>query len=1089
MANFINILVGTQRGLARSSIDEYNYESMVLAVGGRVNKITRSVCLLPQLFDGQIIVIQSDMVGGTKVYAPYGSLIDGEQFYSVPYGETITFQGKGENFTVPLILKDLSLSPALATQGSMYSGTIGNKTPGSTITASSSDGTLLTVVGTNVTGTFGSTGSPTIILTETLAGASNTPHNSSFSFTVQPAVAVQGQMIAVEFIGGPVLTDSGASPNLNGACARIKFKGMGRRNPYPLTPLIDPICDPSSLTITVNDPGYDSSLNPTTRTRIVKGTLPLKNPFPNDWASIGSSVPAKSFCSNNNIAYYTDLGGTKGVTTPVHTTIGQTVSDGGVLWTCLNSNAGNAGFNGYVEVLDGADVWVYVMLDMPVYQGTSIVSASIGAGAYQANGVSSIASSGASITNNSLLQYEPIQITRGNIAHELSTGSVSVEDVCVHAWGCIMGFGQQIAGVKYTAWDFARTTPSPTVSVTAPTLSTQYTTSSPGAKAVECYAATINTSSMLAGNSFYEAEYYPWLGTAFRTRFDGEGADWQASKTFTYAGQLCRNGANFYVVTTPGTTASSGGPTGTGTAISDGTVVWNYFGNDSTKQNSRNIQARHHFYNDPLSVYKTGYCFVDPSGTAAGVAGIYATEAAAQAAKGTPANCYATVQLAAAALVTYNNTAGGGLTTHNDCGNGHIYSTGTVTGMGASMQSLAIPAVNLYLIADPTSPPQSVVFANGANKACSKRFVLDGFVYTGSGTSTATVGLDPASDGVTTTLQPVSEIVVRNCTLNQFDAGTPFVFRAGVTWYQNTTFTGGIAINSENTRAHTALLAGCSAGVAGATAFNNGSTATIGCTLKGATVARTCRNGGALPPMFAMNIDSDMLGLASNVGTCLLNWVPDGTTYVAPVLGTAVSGNFFKVVNYGNDKSYQLYADGASTGCVNVVINYNTCTGGRANGPYNDSDNNYKTQWYESHNISLTNNIVYDSTSHSGFPLNRLKCQDYWGVYRVGHTYNCNFMGPEQQTGAPLLPNLYSGLRAGIGSKFGVIGVLANVKAQFVNDTSATGTTPSDSIFGNYHPAVGAEALNMAIVQGRKYDHAGVVRLTNGTGAVGAWER
>lgn len=36
------------------------------------------------------------------------------------------------------------------------------------------------------------------------------------------------------------------------------------------------------------------------------------------------------------------------------------------------------------------------------------------------------------------------------------------------------------------------------------------------------------------------------------------------------------NGANVYVVTTAGTSAGSGGPTGTGTGIADGTVVWSY---------------------------------------------------------------------------------------------------------------------------------------------------------------------------------------------------------------------------------------------------------------------------------------------------------------------------------------------------------------------------------------------------------------------------------------------------------------------------------------------------------------------------------
>lgn len=42
------------------------------------------------------------------------------------------------------------------------------------------------------------------------------------------------------------------------------------------------------------------------------------------------------------------------------------------------------------------------------------------------------------------------------------------------------------------------------------------------------------------------------------------------------AGQLNVNGGNTYQCTTAGTTAASGGPTGTGTGITDGTAVWQY---------------------------------------------------------------------------------------------------------------------------------------------------------------------------------------------------------------------------------------------------------------------------------------------------------------------------------------------------------------------------------------------------------------------------------------------------------------------------------------------------------------------------------
>ncbi len=51
---------------------------------------------------------------------------------------------------------------------------------------------------------------------------------------------------------------------------------------------------------------------------------------------------------------------------------------------------------------------------------------------------------------------------------------------------------------------------------------------------------------------------------------------WVASTAVT-AGVYRTNGVNVYKCVTAGTTAASGGPTGTGTAITDGTAVWDYY--------------------------------------------------------------------------------------------------------------------------------------------------------------------------------------------------------------------------------------------------------------------------------------------------------------------------------------------------------------------------------------------------------------------------------------------------------------------------------------------------------------------------------
>jgi lysophospholipase L1-like esterase len=54
-----------------------------------------------------------------------------------------------------------------------------------------------------------------------------------------------------------------------------------------------------------------------------------------------------------------------------------------------------------------------------------------------------------------------------------------------------------------------------------------------------------------------------------------EGFPWIASNAYS-VGQLCSNSNNIYRCTQAGTSASSGGPSGTGTSITDSGVKWNY---------------------------------------------------------------------------------------------------------------------------------------------------------------------------------------------------------------------------------------------------------------------------------------------------------------------------------------------------------------------------------------------------------------------------------------------------------------------------------------------------------------------------------
>ena len=110
-------------------------------------------------------------------------------------------------------LQALTLAPTSATAGTAYTGTISGKTCGSTITASSSDGTTLTVSGTSVTGTVSAAGSPTITLTETLSGATNTPKASTVGFTVAAAGSAPAALAQ----------DAVATGNSNGAATSASW--------------------------------------------------------------------------------------------------------------------------------------------------------------------------------------------------------------------------------------------------------------------------------------------------------------------------------------------------------------------------------------------------------------------------------------------------------------------------------------------------------------------------------------------------------------------------------------------------------------------------------------------------------------------------------------------------------------------------------------------------------------------------------------------------------------------------------------------------------------------------------------------------
>lgn len=99
---------------------------------------------------------------------------------------SLTWGSDGPYSFVPgaeiIILDILDLDNKSPTHAQSWTANVAGLTAGSTLTATSSDGTALTVAGTGtaktVSGTFATAGNKTITLVETLTGASNSPRTT-----------------------------------------------------------------------------------------------------------------------------------------------------------------------------------------------------------------------------------------------------------------------------------------------------------------------------------------------------------------------------------------------------------------------------------------------------------------------------------------------------------------------------------------------------------------------------------------------------------------------------------------------------------------------------------------------------------------------------------------------------------------------------------------------------------------------------------------------------------------------------------------------------------------------------------------------
>jgi len=151
-----------------------------------INNRTVGSTLSVSTSDGTSLTITGSTISG--IFSNSGNV-------TVTITETLTgAQGSPKTNTIVVnvnanaTLVDLAITNNQAAAGTNFLTNIVGSMNGSTITASSSDGTILTVNGTNISGKFTTTGTPTITLTETLGTATNSPHVTNLSVTINSAL-------------------------------------------------------------------------------------------------------------------------------------------------------------------------------------------------------------------------------------------------------------------------------------------------------------------------------------------------------------------------------------------------------------------------------------------------------------------------------------------------------------------------------------------------------------------------------------------------------------------------------------------------------------------------------------------------------------------------------------------------------------------------------------------------------------------------------------------------------------------------------------------------------------------------------------